>query len=57
MNKKLFKLMQNRWFYRIMPKWYKFLYCFNVMTINKNGSIHLGNGYSLDFENMQINKL
>lgn len=48
------KLMEYNFIYRLMPKWTKFIYCFNVMVKNKSGSLHLGNGYSLNFETMTI---
>lgn len=54
MNKRLFNLMEYRWFYRLMPRWWKFLYSFDVMKRNKSGTLHLGNGYGLDFKNMTI---
>lgn len=54
MNKFLRKMMDYRFIYRIMPKWTKFMYCFDIMAKNKTGSLHLGNGYSLNFETMTI---
>lgn len=54
MKKFLQDIMQYKFIYRIMPKWIKFMYCFDVMLKNKSGSLHLGNGYSLNFETMKI---
>lgn len=54
MKKLLYKLMEYRIVYRLMPKWTKFIYCFDVMLKNKSGGLHLGNGYYLDFETMTI---
>ena len=54
MKKFLYKLMEYRFIYCLMPKWTKFIYSFNVMVKNKSGSLHLGNGYSLNFEKMTI---
>lgn len=50
------KLMEYRLIYRLMSKWTKFIYCFNIMLKNKAGCLHLGNGYSLNFETMTIDK-
>lgn len=49
------KLMEYRFIYRLMPKWTKFIYCFNIMLKNETGCLHLGNGYSLNFDTMTIN--
>lgn len=57
LNKTLYNLMEYRWFYRLMPRWWKFLYSFDVMNRNQEGTLHLGNGYGLDFKNMTINKV
>ena len=46
--------MDYRFIYRLMPKWTKFMYSFNIMLKNQSGSLHLGNGYSLNFEDMTI---
>ena len=54
MKNMLNKLMEYRFIYKLMPKWTKFIYCFNVMLNNKSGCLHLGNGYSLNFETMTI---
>lgn len=54
MNKFLRKMMDYRFIYRIMPMWTKFIYSFDIMAKNKTGSLHLGNGYSLNFETMTI---
>lgn len=54
MKKFLYKVMAYRFIYRLMPKWTKFIYCFNVMLNNKSGCLHLGNGYCLNFETMTI---
>ena len=54
MKKILYKLMDYRFIYRLMPKWTKFMYSFNIMLKNQSGSLHLGNGYSLNFEDMTI---
>lgn len=54
LNKILYNLMEYRCFYRLMPKWWKFLYSFKVMKKNQSGTLHLGNGYGLDFEKMEI---
>ena len=47
-------MMEYRFIYRLMPKWTKFIYCFDVMMKNKSGSLHLSNGYCLNFETMMI---
>ena len=54
MKKILCKLMEYKFIYRLMPKWTKFIYSFNIMMKNESGSLHLGNGYSLNFETMKI---
>ena len=54
MKKFLYKLMDYRFIYRLMPKWTKFMYSFDIMLKNQSGSLHLGNGYSLNFESMTI---
>ena len=54
MKKFLYKMMGYRFIYRLMPKWTKFIYCFDAMIKNKTGSLHLNNGYCLDFETMTI---
>lgn len=54
MKKILYKLMDYRFIYRLMPKWTKFMYSFDIMLNNQSGSLHLGNGYSLNFESMTI---
>lgn len=54
MKRFLYKLMDYRFIYRLMPKWTKFMYSFNIMLKNQSGSLHLGNGYSLNFEDMTI---
>ena len=54
MKKFLYKMMEYKFVYRLMPKWTKFIYCFDVMMKNKSGSLHLDNGYYLDFEHMTI---
>ena len=54
MKKFIYKMMEYNFVYRLMPKWMKFNYCFNVMTKNRSGNLHLGNGYSLNFETMTI---
>lgn len=54
MKKILYKLMDYRFIYRLMPKWTKFMYSFNIMLKNQSGNLHLGNGYSLNFEDMTI---
>ena len=54
MNPVLNKLMEYKFIYRLMPKWTKFIYCFHIMSKNKSGSLHLGNGYCLNFESMTI---
>lgn len=56
MSKMMRTAMEYRWFYRIMPKWYKFLYSFEIMRRNGNGCLHLGNGYCLNFETMTIDE-
>ena len=50
----LYKLMDYRIIYKIMPKYMKFIYCFDTMLKNKSGCLHLGNGYELNFETMMI---
>lgn len=55
MKKFLYKIMEYKFIYRLMPKWTKFIYCFDAMMKNKSGYLHLGNGYSLNFETMSIN--
>ena len=57
MKKFLYKMMEYRFIYRLMPKWTKFIYSFDVMNKNKSGSLHLGNGYSLNFETMTIDDM
>ena len=54
MKKFLYKLMEYRFIYRLMPTWTKFMYCFDIMVKNQNGSLRLDNGYWLDFETMTI---
>ena len=54
MKKFLHKMMNYYFIYWLMPKWTRFIYCFDVMVKNKSGSLHLGNGYSLNFETMTI---
>lgn len=54
MKKFLNKMMEYKFVYRLMPKWTKFIYCFNIMVKNKSGRLHLGNGYVLNFEAMTI---
>lgn len=54
MNKILHKLMEYRFVYRLMPKWTRFIYCFDIMTKNKYGTLHLGNGYYINFETMKV---
>lgn len=54
MKKFLYKMMEYRFIYRLMPKWIKFLYCFDIMAENKKQRLHLGNGYCLNFETMTI---
>ena len=57
MNKKLRSLMNYKWIYRLIPRWYKFLYSFETMLDNKDGTLHLENGYALDFKTMTIEKV
>lgn len=54
MKKFLYKMMEYRIIYWLIPKYTKFIYCFNVMLNNKSGRLHLGNGYWLDFKTMTI---
>lgn len=54
MKKFLYKLMEYRFIYRLMPTWTKFMYCFDIMVGNQSGSLRLDNGYWLDFETMTI---
>lgn len=54
MKKFLYKLMDYRFIYRLMPKWMKFIYSFDIMIKNKVGSLYLDNGYWLNFETMKI---
>ena len=54
MKKFLYKLMEYRFIYILMPKWTKFMYSFDIMLKNQSGSLHLGNGYSLNFKDMTI---
>jgi len=54
MKKFLYKLMEYKFIYRLMPTWTKFMYCFDIMVKNQNGSLRLDNGYWLDFETMTI---
>ena len=56
MKKLLYKMMEYKFIYRLMPKWMKFIYSFDIMAKNKSGSLHLDNGYSLNFETMRIEK-
>lgn len=51
------QLMEYNFIYRLMPKWTKFIYCFNVMLENKSGRLRLGNGYCLNFETMTIEEV
>lgn len=54
MKKFLYKLMEYKFIYRLMPTWTKFMYCFDIMVKNHLGSLRLDNGYWLDFETMTI---
>ena len=54
MKKFLNKLMGYKFIYRLMPKWIKFEHCFEVMAKNRSGTLHLGNGYGLNFKDMII---
>ena len=54
MKKFLYKLMEYKFIYRLMPTWTKFMYCFDIMVNNQSGSLRLDNGYWLDFETMTI---
>lgn len=54
MKKFLYKLMENKFIYRLMPTWTKFMYCFDIMVKNQSGSLRLDNGYWLNFETMTI---
>lgn len=54
MKKFLYKLMEYKFIYRLMPTWTKFMYCFDIMVKNQSGSLRLDNGYWLDFETMTI---
>lgn len=54
MKKFLYKLMDYKFIYRLMPRWTRFMYSFDIMIRNQSGSLHLGNGYSLNFEDMTI---
>lgn len=54
MKKFLYKLMEYKFVYRLMPTWTKFMYCFDIMVKNQSGSLRLDNGYWLDFETMSI---
>jgi hypothetical protein len=49
--------MEYRFIYRIMPMWKKFIYNFNIMAKNGSGSLHLGNGYCLNFDTMTIDSV
>ena len=48
------KLMEYKFIYKLMPKWTKFIYCFNIMVKNESGRLFLGNGYCLNFATMAI---
>ena len=54
MKKILYRLMEYRFIYRLMPTYTKFMYCFDIMVKNQSGSLRLDNGYWLDFETMTI---
>lgn len=54
MKKFLYKLMEYKFIYGLMPTWTKFMYCFDIMVKNQSGSLRLDNGYWLDFETMTI---
>lgn len=54
MKKFLYKLMEYKFIYKLMPKWTKFMYCFEIMINNQRGRLHLDNGYALNFETMTI---
>lgn len=54
MKKFLYKLMEYKFIYRLMPTYTKFMYCFDIMVKNQAGSLRLDNGYWLDFETMTI---
>lgn len=56
MYKIIYKMMEYKFIYRLMPMWMKFMYSFDIMIKNKSGSLHLGNGYALNFETMTIEK-
>lgn len=56
MKKFLYKMMEYKFIYRLMPTWTKFIYCFDVMVKNGTGSLYLENGYCLNFETMTIEK-
>ena len=46
--------MECNFIYRLMPKWTKFNYSFDVMMKNRSGRLHLENGYVLNFDDMSI---
>ena len=48
------KLMEYKFIYRLMPKWSRFIYTFNIMAKNEFGRLFLGNGYCLNFGTMTI---
>ena len=56
MSKFMNKMMEYRFVYRLMPKWTRFMYCFDILVKNKSGSLHLNNGYCLNFGTMTIEK-
>ena len=50
----LYKIMECNFIYRLMPKWTKFNYSFDVVMKNRSGRLHLENGYVLNFDDMSI---
>ena len=57
MRKILEEILGSKLVYRLITKWSRFIYSFNIMVKNKSGRIHLGNGYCLNFETMTIEEV
>jgi hypothetical protein len=51
------KLMENPFIYRLMPKWRRFIYLFNIMANNRLGCLHVTDDYYIDFETFTIERL
>jgi hypothetical protein len=51
------KLMENPFIYRLMPKWRRFIYIFNIMANNRLGCLHVTDDCYIDFETFTIERL